>query len=155
MKGLLVVLVLLVAGVAGLGFYRGWFSFASESGGGSANVTLTVDKDKFQEDREAATRGVQGLGRQAKDKAGVPDAVSRDGTMVRVSSGELTMTDQDGKEHKHPLAADIKVTCDGKACRAADLKPGMRIRVTTASAAPHAATRVEAIEKDAAFGKAG
>lgn len=155
MKGLLVVLVLLVAGVVGLGFYRGWFSFASESGGGSANVTLTVDQDKFQEDRKAAVQGVQGLGPRSKDKAAGPGAVNRDGTVVRVSGGELTMTDEDGKEHKHPLAADVEVTCDGKVCQAAALKAGMRIRVTTGSDAPHAATRIEALDKNAAFEKAG
>jgi hypothetical protein len=155
MKALLVVLVLLVVGVTGLGFYRGWFGLESDSGGGSANVTLTVDGGKFQEDRAAATRGVQGLGHQAKEKAAGTDEVSRDGTLAQVGDGELTLTDQDGKEHRYPLAADVAVTCDRKACQAAELRPGMRIRVTTGHAAPHTATRIEAIEKDAAFEKAG
>lgn len=151
MKALLIVVILLVAGVVGLGFYRGWFSFTSESGGGSANATLTVDKDKFQEDSKAAMHSVEGLGSRSKDKAGAPGALNRDGTMVRVTGGELTMMDEQGKEHKHPLAADVKVTCDTKTCTVADLKAGMRIRVTTDEAAPHAASRIEALDKDAAF----
>ncbi len=155
MKALIVVVVLLVAGVAGLGFYRGWFSFTSGSADDKSNVTLTVDQDKFQGDRKAAAESVQGLGHQAKDKVARPGEKSRDGTMVRVGGGELTMTDKEGKEHRHLLAADVEVTCDGKVCKAADLKPGMRIRVTTGSADPYAATRVEALDLNEEFKKAG
>jgi uncharacterized membrane protein YciS (DUF1049 family) len=59
MKGLLVVLVLLVASVVGVGFYQGWFHF-------------TVDKEKFQEDEKKATEKVKKLWPKAKDKTGVP-----------------------------------------------------------------------------------
>jgi hypothetical protein len=41
------------------------------------------------------------------------------------------MTDNNGKEHSHMLATDARITCDGKACRLTDLKPGQKIRVTT------------------------
>ena len=155
MKAFLVVLVLLVAGVIGLGFYRGWFSFASDSADAKSNITLTVDQDKFQEDRKAATKSVQGLGHQAKDKVAGSGEKSMDGTVVSVNGDKLTMSNKEGKEHSHTLAAGAEVSCDGKVCQAADLKPGMRIRVTTASAAPHAATRIEALDKNAAFEKAG
>jgi len=154
MRVVLVVFVLLVAGVVGLGFYRGWFSIASESGDGDSNVTLTVDKDQFQKDRKAALENVQDLGRQAKDRIVGPAAKVTDGTMVSVKGGELTVADKEGKEHRHALAADVKVTCDGKACEAADLKAGMRVRVTAGADAPHAATRVEALDRNAAFEKA-
>lgn len=155
MKALLVVVVLLVAGMAGLGFYRGWFSFASDSAGARSNVTLTVDQDKFQEDRKAATESVQGLGRQAKDKVAGPGEKVTDGTMVSLKGGALTIADREGKEHRHTLATDVRVTCDARPCEAADLKTGMRVRVTTGDDAPHAATRVEALDKNAAFEKAG
>ena len=49
MKPLLIVLVLVVAGFVGLGFYLGWFHFASDSADDKPNITLTVDPDKFQE----------------------------------------------------------------------------------------------------------
>ncbi|MFN4261311.1 MAG: hypothetical protein ACK4RK_18660 [Gemmataceae bacterium] len=151
MKTLLVVVVLLVAGVVGLGFYRGWFSFTSDSSDAKSNVTLTVDQDKFREDREAATESVQDLGRQAKNKVAGPGEKVTDGTMVSLQGGELTITDKEGKEHRHTLAADVTVICDTQKCKAADLKPGMKVRVTTAKAEPHAVTKIEAFNNDRAF----
>ncbi len=67
MKTLALVLVLLVAVIAGLGFYRGWFSLASKSADAESKITLTVDKDKIQEDRTAATESVENLGSSAED----------------------------------------------------------------------------------------
>lgn len=65
----LIVLVLIVAGVAGLGFYRGWFDLTSDRGTDKSNVTLTVDRDKMKEDKQKAVDKVQDLGHQAKDRA--------------------------------------------------------------------------------------
>jgi len=64
----LLVLVLIVAVVAGLGFYMGWFHFSSGSDGGSAHVTLSMDKGQLQEDKDKAVDKVQDLGQPAKDK---------------------------------------------------------------------------------------
>src|SRR4051794_5468436 len=109
MKAFLVVAVLLVAGVAGLGFYRGWFSFASDGADAKSNVTLTVDKGKMQEDEKKVVANVHDFGHHTKDKAAT-GGKSTDGTVVRVSIHELTMTTEAGKEQSHPLAADVKVT---------------------------------------------
>ena len=66
------------------------------------------------------------------------------------------MTNTDGaEEHTHKLTAGINVTCDGKACKAADLKPGMRIRVTTEDEGPKATTRIEALDNNPDFEKGG
>src|SRR5581483_4862309 len=143
MKAFLVVLVLLVAGVVGLGFYQGWFHLGSDKADGESNVTLSVDTDKFQEDRKTAMAEVKDLGHQIKDKVAGPSAKSMDGMVVSVSGDKLTMANKEGKEHSHALAANVTVTCDGKTCTVADLKAGMRIRVTTDDAAPHAASRIE------------
>jgi hypothetical protein len=153
MKGLLFVLVLLVAGAVGLSFYMGWFHIGSDSADGKSNVTLTVDTEKFQEDRKTAEEKVQHLGHQAKDKAKGLMEKSMDGTVVSVSANKLTMTSKEGKDHEHTLAANVKVTCDGKTCLAADLKQGMRIRVTTETAEPHAVTRIEALDDNRDFEK--
>jgi len=68
MKSAILVVVLLVAGVVGLSFYMGWFTLSSSSDGNKDNVTLTVDKDKIQEDKDDAVNKVQGLGRETKEE---------------------------------------------------------------------------------------
>jgi hypothetical protein len=153
MKPLILVLVLVGAAIVGLGFYRGWFQVGSDSADGKSNVTLSVDTDKFQEDRKTAVANVQHLGHQAKDKVAGPSEKSMDGTVVSVSDDKLTMANKEGKEHSHTLAANVKVTCDGKACTALDLKAGMRIRVTTDSADREAAAHIEALDKNPDFEK--
>ena len=73
--------------------------------------------------------------------------------MVSVGD-ELKMMDKEGNEHRHTVAANVIVTCDGKACKATDLKPGMKIRVTTESADPYMVTRIEALDQRDEFEKA-
>jgi hypothetical protein len=153
MKRLLFVLVLIGIVVVALGFYQGWFHIGSDNTDGKTNVTLSVDKDKFQKDRKKAEENVQDLGRQIKDKVAGSSEKSMDGTVVSVSGDKLTMTSKEGKEHSHALAADVKVTCDGKVCKAADLQPGMRIRVTTEDAESLTATRIEALKNNPDFEK--
>jgi hypothetical protein len=156
MKRLLFVLVLVVVGIIGLGFYQGWFHVGSDKADGKSNLTLSVDTDKFQEDRKSAVAGVQNLGHKAEDKvAGKShDGKSHDGKVVSISGAKLVMTNMEGEEeHRHALAADVKITCDGKICNAADLKPGMRVRVTTENAEPRAATRIEALDNNRDFEK--
>ena len=55
MARMLLGLVLIVAVVAGLGFYMGWFHFSSGSDGNSAHVTVSMDKGQIQEDKVATT----------------------------------------------------------------------------------------------------
>lgn len=153
MKGFLIVLVLLVAGGVGLAFYREWLSVDSDKADGKSNVTLSVDTDKMHADEKTAVANVQDVGRQIKDKVAGPSEKSMDGTVVSVSADKLLMTNKEGKEHSHALAANVKVTCDGKSCKAADLKPGMRIRVTSENTSPHAATRIEALDNNRDFEK--
>jgi hypothetical protein len=69
MKGLFILLVLIVAGIVGFGFYHGWFSLASESGDNKVHIQLTVDKDKIQADQQKTLDTVQGAGRDVKGKA--------------------------------------------------------------------------------------
>ncbi len=154
MKGFLVVLVLIAVGIAGLGFYRGWFSVGSESGDGKSDITFSVDKERMQKDEKTVVTGVQKLGQPKKHESTTAER-STDGIVVRVSADELTMTTDGGKEQSLALAAGVPVTCDGLACKAADLKAGMRIRVTAEADAPRAASRIEALDKKATFAKAG
>jgi hypothetical protein len=78
-------------------------------------------------------------------------AHTHDGTVISSTSSKLIMMGQDGKEHSHTVANDTKVTCDGKVCKATDLKPRMKIRVTTKKTDEGAAIMIEAIDKNGDF----
>ena len=67
---------------------------------------------------------------------------THDGKVVRVTGDKLTTTAHDGTEHHHTVAKDAAVTHDGKACKAADLKAGAEVRVTTHAGDKSVATRV-------------
>ena len=68
MARIFLVLVLIVAVVAGLGFYMGWFHFSSGSDGNSAPITVSMDKGQIQKDKDNVVDKVEDLGHQAKDK---------------------------------------------------------------------------------------
>ena len=53
-----------------------------------------------------------------------------EGTVVSVGDHKFTMTDKDKKEHSHDVAADTKITLNGKDAKLSDLKKGDKIKVT-------------------------
>jgi uncharacterized protein (TIGR03000 family) len=73
-------------------------------------------------------------------------ADAHEGKFVSVTGNELAMTGKDGKQHTHTLASDAEFICDGKACKAGDLKAGMTIKVTTRANDPDAVIKVEALQ---------
>jgi hypothetical protein len=68
MRRLLIVLVLIVAGVVGLGFYQGWFRLSAGGTDGKTNIPVTVDKEKFEQDKERAKEKVQDLEQKVREK---------------------------------------------------------------------------------------
>lgn len=74
-----------------------------------------------------------------------------DGNVVSITGNKLVMTSKEGQEHSHTLTADAKLTLDGKACNADDLKPGTRIRVTTQGSDKSVANRIEGLDKNLDF----
>ena len=52
MKRMLVGITILLAGVVGYGFYKGWFVVSAGESGHEADVTLTVDRDKVRADEK-------------------------------------------------------------------------------------------------------
>lgn len=153
MKNLIIVVVVCALAITGMAFYQGWFKVGGDSTNDKSNVSLSVDKNKIKEDTQAAVAKVEDAGHQLKDKVTGTSEKSMDGTVVSVSAEKLTMTNKEGKEHDHALAANVKVTCDGKACAVADLKAGMRIRVTADHTSHKTASRIEALDKDQEFKK--
>ena len=76
---------------------------------------------------------------------------THDGTIVSITGTELVMKGTDGKQHTHTLAKDATMTLDEEACKAEDLRAGLKIRVTTRDGNLKAATNVEAISRNALF----
>lgn len=70
-------------------------------------------------------------------------AKTHHGKVVSVAGDKLTTTCNEGKQHSHTMAKDAKVTCDGQASKAGDLKPGTHVRVTTHKDDKSVATAVE------------
>jgi hypothetical protein len=88
---------------------------------------------------------VPALADKGGEKAEKADKNSHEGTVVSVEEGKLTMTDKSGKnEHQHQLAEDVKITIDGKERTVADLKKGMKIKVTTKAGDKKTVVRVDA-----------
>jgi tRNA-binding EMAP/Myf-like protein len=61
----------------------------------------------------------------AEEKAG-----SYEGTFVKAEDNKIYMKGLDGKDQVHDLEAKPTVTSDGVTCKIADLKPGVKIKVT-------------------------
>jgi hypothetical protein len=76
MRRLLVVLVVLLAGVAALGYYRGWFTVSTNA--------VTLDKEKLQEDEEKAKAKLEGLRGQVQAQA---DELKKEGTAKAAGDG--------------------------------------------------------------------
>ncbi len=75
-----------------------------------------------------------------------------DGKLVSISGDRLVMKGTVGSDEiPYALAVDAKITCDGIVCKAADLKPGMRIRVTTDREVAQSAIQVESLDKNPDF----
>jgi hypothetical protein len=73
---------------------------------------------------------------------------THEGKVVSVTADKLVMTMKgETTEHSHTIAKDAKITLDGKTATVEDLKPGMRIKVTTPKGDLKTATKIEAFSK--------
>jgi len=54
MKAFLIGLVLILAGIFALSWYRGWIHLTSDKTAGTSSVTVSVDKEKLLDDRAKA-----------------------------------------------------------------------------------------------------
>jgi hypothetical protein len=76
----------------------------------------------------------------------------QDGKLVSITDNRLVMTGARGNaERTCTLTTDVRLTCDGRTCKSEDLRPGMRIRVTSEKEAPHKTIRIEALDKNVEF----
>jgi len=70
-------------------------------------------------------------------------AETHEGNVVSVDGDKFTSKCTDGKMLHHILATGATVTCDGKDCKLADLKPGTKVRVTMQKDDSNIVTAVE------------
>jgi hypothetical protein len=69
-KRLLVLVLIVVAFAAALGFYRGWFNLSTEGSNHEADMTISVDRDKIRADEEKVKKSVQEIGHKPTEKIG-------------------------------------------------------------------------------------
>jgi hypothetical protein len=74
------ILVVIVACIAGLGFYRGWFHVGSDANDDKRSVTFTADPNKIKDDEKQVVEKVKDLGHQAKGKAAASTGKTKDET---------------------------------------------------------------------------
>ena len=71
MRSLIKVLVVLLICLAGIGFYRGWFSFSkpnADTEGNKVNVNMSVDKGKMKSDVKRAEEKIKEEVKEIKGK---------------------------------------------------------------------------------------
>ena len=70
MQIVVIVLLLMVIGAIGFGFYRDWFSFSSstDSDAGRTVLQLTIEQEKIKADYQLAREKVVGGAAQAKEE---------------------------------------------------------------------------------------
>jgi hypothetical protein len=71
-------LVFLLVVIVIVGVCLGWFHFSSSSDTGRPNVTMSVDKDKIETDKDKAVEEVRGLGHKSTDKTAVTTQGAQD-----------------------------------------------------------------------------
>jgi hypothetical protein len=68
MKAFVAVIVVLAVAVVGVGFWQGWFSFKTTTDSGKSHIDLTVNKDKFKQDKEKLKTEISAKFQALKDK---------------------------------------------------------------------------------------
>ena len=62
MRAILVIVFVILVGIAGIGFYQGWFRVSTEGTDQQPSATISVDKDKIREDETSVREKVFGPG---------------------------------------------------------------------------------------------
>lgn len=62
--------ILLLALVAGAGYYLHWYTFSTESEGNTQHVHIVIDKDKIKQDEERALEKLRGESNRILDDSG-------------------------------------------------------------------------------------
>jgi len=85
------------------------------------------------------------INHKTTDEAPDPDHDTHEGKFVRIAGGRV-VTKFEGIEHSHRMAADARVTRDGKPYKVEDLKRGNQLRITTRKDNKTLAIEIECIQ---------
>jgi len=106
MRAFIVVLIVLVAGLLGLGFYRNWY-------------TVTVNKDNIEADTHRVQEKFEGNSKEASGKVKTVEAAEHRFTLTTASDAGMMVV----------CTADTKMRNDREAVTIADLKTGDEVTV--------------------------
>ncbi|MGE3805785.1 MAG: hypothetical protein AB7K24_14010 [Gemmataceae bacterium] len=128
----LAILLVVVALVAGLGFYLGWFDVSRQSGNDRTDITLQINKDKVKEDTNKAVESAKETGRKIKEGAQqLVSGKSVTGTVASVDAVAGTMSVDTGAAEpvKFTMMPETKVKTDTEAKSMDDLSPEQKVTV--------------------------
>ena len=77
MRTLVFVVVLLLVGIVGVGFYRGWFQLSTDTTDQKPSATITVDKDKIHADEQKAKEKCKASDKRPRRKSATGPARSK------------------------------------------------------------------------------
>ncbi|HEV3023453.1 MAG TPA: hypothetical protein VGX76_13355 [Pirellulales bacterium] len=69
MKRLIITLVVLVVGVAALGYFEGWYQASTRQNDHKAELNISIDKDKIHDDAQRAKQAAENAGKELIDKS--------------------------------------------------------------------------------------
>lgn len=109
------------------------------------------EKAPQKRDEKAPAKGnektpIRGEEKGTDAAANVKESVL-EGQLIKISGNMLMMTSKGGKEHSLRLMEDARLTLEGKVFRAAELKTGMIIRVTTLPPDHGRVSRIEVLDQ--------
>lgn len=98
-------LIVVIVGLAVIGYFRGWFAVSTTHAAGRDEVTVAVDRDRAEADAKAASAKLGQL--TAKAVAAVKSLGTKVSAVESTLEGTLTAVDQ--------AARDLTVTAGGEA----------------------------------------
>jgi Cu/Ag efflux protein CusF len=139
MRGILIVLLVVLVGVVGLGFYLEWWGFSRtrDAEGKGTGVTFNVNRERIAEDAKKAGGAIRNLGK--KVQPGSRDDASREaaatqtvkGTLKKVEAAEhrLTITTPEDRPVTVETGPATKIRRNDVEVRLNELMEGDRVVV--------------------------
>lgn len=86
-----------------------------------------------------------------RDQLAFGSELIRDGRLVSLEDGRLTLNDRTGYPHEYTLAENVACTLDGEPCVPSDLQSDMTLRLTSSRDSALVVDRIEALHQHTSF----